>query len=186
MKVSFDDLIMLPTRRVTVQFNEMVSGLAAIKPVLGELTITASSTGMTVTGRVKTLLKLTCDSCLKPYFQSLTVDIDEKFVNTSRFDEGHVPRERELLKDDFVEPLPGDGMLDIDDVVYQAVTLATPTYAFCGQGCEGPPQREAGAGKAEKASPGGSEDSDRSEAPIDPRWKNLKSLFPKNDTERNS
>ncbi|MBI2812533.1 MAG: DUF177 domain-containing protein, partial [Candidatus Melainabacteria bacterium] len=93
----------------------------------------------------------------------------------------------ELLRDDFVEPLPDDGVLDITDVVYQAVTLATPTFCSCGDQCPGPPERATGGasgGKAKaKSGAGGSKTDDR---PIDPRWKNLKTLFPNEDSKENS
>src|SRR5438477_1544021 len=132
MKISVEELTALPQRRLTFHYNETLARLSAVKPVVGELTVSASATGMKLIGTVKTLLKLNCDRCLNPYFQSMTVDIDERFVPIHEFE---APKERELLKTDFVEPLPDNGLLDISDVVYQAVTLATPSYALCGPEC---------------------------------------------------
>ncbi len=191
MKVQIDDLKGLPHRRLDFVFREELSETQAIKPAVGELSAMWSASGVRIEGQIKTLLKLNCDRCLNPYFQSLSIDIDERFVPNS-FRE--IPEEGknekhdgELLRDDFVEPLPADGILDITDVVYQAVTLATPTFCSCGDECPGPPERATGGasgGKATaKSGAGGSKTDDR---PIDPRWKNLKTLFPNEDSKENS
>ena len=77
-------------------------------------------------------------------------------------------REKELLKNDFYDEVSEDGFIDITDVVYQAVTLAAPVFTHCGADCPGPPRPENPVAKKEKAE----------EKAIDPRWKNLKTLFP--------
>lgn len=168
MKVSIDDLEGQPQQRLLYSFKESLEGLDAVKPVVGDLTLSLGPWGVRVSGRVQTLLKLTCDRCLRPYFQSLNVEIDERLVYKSK--DAQVPRERELSRDDFVEPIPEDGVLDISDIVYQAVTLAAPTYCLCGAECPGPPTAEES---------GKSLGQDKPERPAeDPRWKNLKTLFP--------
>ena len=202
MKISYDELKTVPFGRVEFSFNETLDGLDAVKPVVGDLTAGLSAAGMRLFGTVKTLLKLSCHRCLRPYFQALSVDIDERFVNMIEYAEyaGAETKERELRNDDFFEYLPEDGFLDISDVVYQAVTLATPTYCSCGDECPGVPhkesQKEARAGAGSGASGG---DSNGSVAPssgadlerldensIDPRWKNLKTLFQKGNSSEES
>ncbi len=188
MKVHIDHLKGMPHHRLDFAFREELSETQAIKPVLGDLTLMWSASGVRIEGQIKTLLKLQCDRCLRPYFLSLSVDIDERLVPTSFFelneDEKH---DGELLRGDFVEPLPDDGNLDISDIVYQAVTLATPTFCSCGDECPGPPGRAADGASSEKAAANskgnGSKTDDR---PIDPRWKNLKTLFPNEDSKENS
>jgi uncharacterized protein len=181
MKINVDDLQALPSHKLAVEFNEELDVSNAVKPVVGELLLTFGASGMKLVGNVKTLLKLTCQACLRPYFQALSVDMEELFVPTgsmeAAFDLGY-PRDRELLRDDFYEELPADGIVDISDVVYQAVTLASPVFCRCGEECPGPPKPEA-------SSTGGISDgidaSGNNQRPIDPRWKNLKSLFPNED-----
>lgn len=191
MKVHVDDLKGLPHHRLDFVFREELKETQAIKPAVGELSASWSPSGVRVEGQVKTLLKLNCDRCLNPYFQSMSIDIDERFVPTQfpgiRDIEKNEKHDGELLHDDFVEPLPDDGVLDITDVVYQAVTLATPTYCSCGEQCPGPPGPAAGAasgGKKAAKSAGGTSTTD--DRPIDPRWKNLKTLFPNEDSKENS
>ena len=183
LKVSLDQLRVLPQPRMEIQFHETLEETDAVKPVVGDLVVTASSTGMRLTGRVQTLLKLECDRCLKPYFHSLTVDIDERFVTASLLEQT-TEKEKELRKaEDFVDALTDDDSLDISDIVYQAVTLATPNTCLCGDQCPGP-QMPTNSGK--KASLSRDKDAKKDEKPIDPRWKNLKSLFPKEDRETKS
>lgn len=181
MKISLDELRSLSQPRVDLQFNEKLDGTVAVKPVVGDLLLAASSTGMRLSGRVQTLMKLNCDRCLRPYFQTVIVDIDERFVIgelMSQWDKSQ-QRDRELTRaDDFAEALPPDNVLDVSDVVYQAVTLATPNACSCGEQCPGPPIP---AKTAKKASLGKAKDGRRSDADVDPRWKNLKSLFPNED-----
>lgn len=188
MKVQVDDLKGLPHHRLDFTFREELAETQAIKPAIGELSAMWSASGVRVEGQVKTLLKLQCDRCLNPYFQSLSVDIDERFVPTTflgMHEQGK--HDGELLHDDFVEPLPEDGVLDITDIVYQAVTLATPTYCFCGDQCQGPPGGATGGSSGGKATTkSGARDAKVDERPIDPRWKNLKTLFPNEDSNENS
>lgn len=171
----------MPQSKLQITFREEIEGLAAVKPVLGDLTVWGSSVGMRLAGQVTTLLKLTCHRCLRPYFLNINVPIEEDFVESSvNLDEDEMPRERELLARDFVEALSEDGILDITDVVYQAVTLATPVTCLCGDDCPGPafPLGEAQSGSLA----GGKEDKNQGSY-VDPRWKNLKTLFPKEETD---
>ena len=130
MKVSVDDLRALPGQKQTLEFKENLPGLATNKPVVGILTVSASASGLRVSGDVKTLLKLECHTCLRPYFVSLSIDIEERFVPGDLI--GAAGVQKELMRDDFVEAIPSSGVVDISDVVYQAVTLATPTFCRCG------------------------------------------------------
>ncbi len=179
LKINIDDLRAVPQQRLNLSFKESFEGLDAVKPVLGEFTVSANVTGIRLNGVVQTLLKLTCHRCLRPYFLSLNIPVDEWFPEWTPQSKD-VKREHELLAEDFVECLGQDGTLDIGDVVYQAVTLATPVSCLCGDNCPGPafPSNEAKSGSLASDKEG----LERS-AMIDPRWKNLKSLFPKDESE---
>ncbi len=179
MKISIDELRNLPHQRLSVNFKETIEDIGAVKPVLGELSISASSTGVKVTGSVQTLLKLTCHRCLRPYFLNINVPLEEFMVESAGHED--YPRERELLSKDFVEELPEDGILDITDLVYQAVTLATPVTCLCGDDCPGPAFPD---GEGKSSSLASDKDSSSHKKPIDPRWKNLKTLFPNDETEQ--
>lgn len=182
MKIHLDEVNSMPLRKLKMSFNEELDIEGIAKPVLGELLISSSVGGVTVTGRLKTLLKLNCHVCLRPYFQTLNIEVDEQFA-ASPSEIGSLPKDRELTKKDFYEQLPADGILDITDIVYQAVTLASPVFCRCGSECPGPPRSEKASlagNSADPGEPGAAEDR------IDPRWENLKTLFSKDDTVENS
>ncbi len=153
--------------------------------MLGDLTISVSAAGARLTGKIQTLLKLICHSCLRLFFQPLAFEVDESFVYEDYLNEGiKETRDRELLKQDFVESVPYSGSIDISDVVYQAVTLAIPSYCSCGPDCPGLAISQAVNADYltanEKAiAPGGKSTGERkSTKAIDPRWQNLKKLLP--------
>ncbi|MBX9937838.1 MAG: DUF177 domain-containing protein [Candidatus Obscuribacterales bacterium] len=181
MKISIDELGQLGERRFTIDFSETLPVDDAVKPVVGTLTVSRTGAGVKIAGNVKTLLKLTCETCWRQYFQALSVDLDELLVPyrdlVEEFEMG-APREKELLKNDFYEEIGRDGIIDISDVVYQAVTLASPVFCRCGSDCSGPPKP--GNPDSAAVSEDGAAGS-KDERPIDPRWKNLKTLFPKQD-----
>ncbi|MDR3614418.1 MAG: DUF177 domain-containing protein [Candidatus Obscuribacterales bacterium] len=187
MKITVDEIRAMPAHRLNLEFKETLGDTACVKPVVGEVSISLGAIGVTLTGRVVSLLKLHCDRCLRPYFQSLTVELDERLVSKEYF-EGE-SREKELQRDDFVELMPDDGVLDINDIVYQAVTLATPSYCFCGTECPGPPKvHESGNSHGNGATDDGGKPTGPTgnKKPIDPRWQNLKTLFPNQDSQENS
>jgi uncharacterized metal-binding protein YceD (DUF177 family) len=182
LKISIEELRNLPQQRLRVEFNETLAGLEAVKPVVGDLVIAANASGIGLIGRVQTLLKLQCHSCLRSFFQAISVDMDEHFVYEHYLtDEEREAPQKELLTRDFVEVVPLAGAVDISDVVYQAVTLATPIYCSCGSECPGPPSYEA-AENGSGARTGEANKKLKEEAPIDPRWKNLKTLFPNEES----
>ena len=181
MKISIDELRNLPQQKLNLQFRESIDNLGAVKPVLGELIVSASSIGMRLTGTLQTLLKLTCDRCLRPYFYSVNIQVEEDFVEyTGKDEKDNTCKGKELLADDFVEELPDRGILDITDVVYQAVTLAIPVSCLCGDDCPGPAFPDS---KTKSGSLATNKDTEAAAERVDPRWKNLKTLFPKEKTE---
>jgi uncharacterized metal-binding protein YceD (DUF177 family) len=183
LKLSLEDLRALPQQRLRVDFNESLPNSEAIKPVLGELVISASASGAQVAGRIQTLLKLSCHSCLRPFFKALDLNIDERFVYEDYLrGENKDNRERELLKEDFVEAIPYAGVIDISDVVYQAVTLATPTYCSCGPDCPGPPKTKSEMPARKWVADNGLDVKPKEVDAVDPRWKNLKTLFSNDDS----
>lgn len=185
LKISLEELRALPQQRTRIAFQEELPVKEAIKPVTGDLTVSVNASGARVTGTVQGLLKLMCHSCLRPFFQALNFEIDEPFVYEqylSGEDKELKEKEpRELNSGDFVESISYNGKLDISDILYQAVTLATPLYCSCGADCPGPPAYE-GANDPNNASRQEVKAEKQKGDFVDPRWKNLKTLFPNEET----
>lgn len=181
MKINLGELNTLPQRRLRFDFNENLAVEGCVKPVVGDMLVSASVGGIRLKGHVRTLLKLSCHVCLRPYFHSLAVDIDEQFALNPQTNESQ-PREKELKKDDFYETLPPDGLLDIGDVVYQAVTLASPVFCRCGDQCPGPPNPENPSQQIDSEEPA---PVNKGKPEIDPRWNNLKTLLKTKESTEN-
>jgi uncharacterized metal-binding protein YceD (DUF177 family) len=183
VKVSLEDLRSFPQQRLRLDFKESLPNGEAVKPVLGELSLFAGASGAQLNGTIHILLKLVCHSCLSPFFQALSLDLDERFIYEDYLSEEEKElRERELLKGDFVEAVPYSGVIDVSDVVYQAVTLATPTYCSCGPQCPGPPKAERDGQSARSMGGNDFDVKAKDKDIVDPRWKNLKTLFSNDDS----
>jgi DUF177 domain-containing protein len=182
LKISLEDLRGLPQQRLKIDFKESLSELQTVKPVVGDLSMAASISGVRLNGRLRTILKLTCHTCLKPFFKALDLELDEHFVYEDYLnDDPREVKEKELQNCDFVESIRYEGFLDISDIVYQAVTLATPMYCSCGEECSGPPSYDKQVSENQELKPRASSEMERTNA-IDPRWKNLKTLFPSEES----
>lgn len=190
MKVNIDEIKALPQQRTIVSFKEQLEGLEAVKPVLGELTLSTSCTGLKIIGQVQTLLKLNCRRCASPYFYSLTVPIEEHLVDSSFLAATQASERGNSRKNEKLVPLrqdsevvPEDGLVDLSTLVYQAVTLATPTNGLCKEDCPG--SVISSSHQAYKQLSGTAKNKSE-EVPIDPRWKNLKSLLGNGESEPRS
>jgi len=186
LKISLEELRALPQQRTRISFAEELPIKEAIKPVTSDLTVSVNASGARVAGEVQTLLKLMCHSCLRPFFQALHFEIDEPFVYEHYLSGGEdkelkEKEPKELNSKDFVESISYNGILDISDILYQAVTLATPIYCSCGADCPGPPAYQ---GTKEPNSVGDQQVKAQKHKDdfVDPRWKNLKTLFPNEET----
>jgi uncharacterized metal-binding protein YceD (DUF177 family) len=182
LKISLEDLRGLPQQRLKIDFKESLPELQAVKPVIGDLSMAASISGVRLNGRLRTILKLTCHTCLKPFFKALDFELDERFVYEDYLnDDPRDVKEKELQTYDFVESIRYEAILDISDIVYQAVTLATPIYCSCGEECTGPPSYDKQNSESQEPKARSSAVSERTDS-IDPRWKNLKTLFPSEES----
>ena len=85
-----------------------------------------------------------CDRCLKDFVQKIDVDVDETY-KLGRLDSavnGHSGQEIELKDGDFVTELDGDDEIDVEDLIYQSVTLNIPNPCVCDINCIGDPEME--------------------------------------------
>ncbi len=160
MKISIDKL--RNENPLNIFFKEEINGINAIKPVTGNLTLTLNSTGVRIKGIISTILKLTCVRCLNTYFFPIKVTINENLIFNLVTDNA---KDRELLKNDFVENIPVDNQIDLSDIIYQSVILTSPTQNICTSDCQG------------ITSGSNSKDS------FDPRLAKLKNLIPKNQDQ---
>ena len=144
MKISIDDIKNSKNQSLKIDFANEVSDLDTLGPVEAELIFSAYGSYINVKGTIVANVKLVCDRCLKDFVQKIDVDVDETY-KLGRLDSavnGHSGQEIELKDGDFVTELDGDDEIDVEDLIYQSVTLNIPNPCVCDINCIGDPEME--------------------------------------------
>lgn len=140
MKISIDDIKNSKTQSLKVNFSNEIKGLDTDGPVDVELIFSAFGSHINAKGLIVANVKLQCDKCLKQFVKKIEVEVDETYmlgrINSA---DGH---EIELKEGDFVTELNGDDEVDIEDLIYQSVTLSLPNPSVCDINCIGDPELE--------------------------------------------
>jgi uncharacterized metal-binding protein YceD (DUF177 family) len=158
-------------------------------PLVGAVTLLRTNSGILVTGELSTAVQATCRRCLEPIAQEVRFQLEESFrplleVVTGRY---IPPEEFEGEEEDLEDAallISERHILDLSEVVRQAIWLAMPMYPPCnwtGTGeCPNLQRRLAELGDladvgvhydADAAVDGGGADDE-----IDPRWAALLKL----------
>ena len=155
------------TRRYDIQARlpSLADDVAITELVIGEVGLIRTNQGILAQGHFRTQVHLSCDRCLEMFPYSVEVDIEEQFVPVIDVNTGKWLAVEEtdsaLLIDDH-------HILDLAEVLRQAIYLGLPMHPVCRPDCEGLcPQcgQDLGEGPCE------CEDDD-----VDPRWEALRGL----------
>ena len=144
MKISIDDIKNAIDGSLKVNFDNVVKGLDTDGNVTAELIFKAYGKYVNVTGKIVANVKLVCDRCLKDFTKKFDVDVDETYTlgNLKTSVDGHSGHEVELKDGDFITDLNGEDEIDVDDLIYQYVTLNIPNPCVCDINCIGDPAME--------------------------------------------
>lgn len=144
MKISIDDIKNAKDQSLKVCFDKEVKGLLTEDSVSAELVLKAFEKHINAKGKIVANVKLVCDRCLKDFVEKIEVDVDETYT-LGRLESvagAHPSQELELKDGDFVTELCGGNEVDIDDLIYQSVTLNIPNPCVCDINCVGDPAME--------------------------------------------
>lgn len=110
--------------------------LVAVRRLVGSVTLTRTSQGILVTGRLRTALRGECLRCLESCDVEVELDLEEEFYPVVYMD--NVPLDR-VPKEDRDEALRIDEhhILDLSEVVRQGLWLALPEKILCRPDCAG-------------------------------------------------
>lgn len=126
------------TRRYAL--NENLDGLdddlRFLGPLLGTAVLLRTNSGILVTGEFSTAVQVTCSRCAEPIAQEVRFQLEESFrplleVNTGRY---IPPEEFEGEEEDLEDAaliIDVRHILDLSEVVRQAIWLAVPMYPGC-------------------------------------------------------
>ena len=142
--------------------------LEPLGPLVGSIVLTRTSQGILVTGRLRTEVRMACKRCLEPTDVAVELDLEEEFHPVVRINE--VPFD-DVPEDENDEALLIDEhhILDLSEVIRQALWLAAPMDALCRLDCAGLCPRCGGNRNLGECQCG--------EAPIDSRWAALQVLI---------
>lgn len=140
MKISIDDIKNSKNQSLLIKYSDEVSALPTEELVEAELIFSAFGSHINVKGEIVANVKLQCDRCLKEFVEKTQVDVDETYMlGRLNSEQG---QEIELKEGDFVTELNGEKGIDIEDLIYQSVTLSLPNPSVCDINCIGGPEME--------------------------------------------
>ncbi|MGL4651861.1 MAG: YceD family protein [Caldilineaceae bacterium] len=155
--------------------------LQILGPLVGELTLLRTNSGILASGELSTAVQATCNRCLAPIASPVRFELEEIFHPTTEVTTGRPlrPDEYEDAVEDLEDPsllIDDKHILDISEVVRQNIWLAMPMYPGCtwtGAGDCPNLSRMQGALEIRVLRPG-----EEGPAPgeVDPRWAALMAL----------
>lgn len=136
------------------------------RPVNAEIRLTRTRQGILVQGNFRSEAELTCDRCLKTFLTPVEFDIEEEFVPTVDVNTG---RWLQLEETDPALLIDEHHLLDLEEILRQAIYLALPMHPVCRPDCQG-------------LCPSCGQDRNEGtcecrEDEIDPRWEGLRALL---------
>lgn len=171
MRYNVAQLLMGPTggRRqydLNDEIRNLDQDLEPVRPLVGSITLMRTSRGILATGKLHTTLQTTCRRCLEPCLIDIELDLEEEFYPSTSLEVplDKVPEEEQ----DEALLLDNRHILDLSEVIRQALWLAGPEAGLCQPDCAGlclecGGNRNLGECECEQT-------------PIDSRWAALESL----------
>ena len=144
MKISIDDIKNAIDQSLKISFDNEVKDLNTQGNVKADLVFKAYGKYINAKGTIVANVKLVCDRCLKDFVKKINVDVDETYLLGRLIpnEDAHSGQELELKDGDFVTELTGTDEVDVDDLIYQSVTLNIPNPCVCDINCNGDTEME--------------------------------------------
>jgi uncharacterized protein len=110
--------------------------LEPIAPLVGSITLMRTSQGILATGKLRTILRLTCQRCLEPMTSEVELDLEEEFHPLVHFAEASLDKVPEEEHDEALL-IDEHHVLDLSEVIRQGLWLSVPMEAICRPDCAG-------------------------------------------------
>jgi uncharacterized protein len=142
--------------------------LEVLRPLEGSITLTRTSQGVLVTGRLRTRLGVVCRRCLEPGEVEVELELEEEFHPVMPIGEAPLDKPPEEDNDEALL-IDEHHILHLGEVIRQGLWLVVPMESLCRTDCAGLCPQCGGnrnLGECECV-----------DAPIDPRWMALQALI---------
>lgn len=118
----------------------------------GEITLTNAGDVLLIRGDAKTVIRMECVRCLAQTDQSVETEIDEAFPLVTTNNAYH-QEEVQAVDEDIPAAVITGNVLDLGELLRQALTVAAPPQPICREECEGILGREYVPFEAEETPP---------------------------------
>ena len=135
MNIEIDDKRNAPEQTLSVNFDKIIDALDEKKPIHAKITFKLLGNIVIATGKITGEITSTCVRCLKEFNRKIDIDLNEKYMLGHLFD--GADGEIELKENNFLEELGDKKEIDIEDLIYQSVTLNSPNQIVCDINCGG-------------------------------------------------
>lgn len=182
------------TRRY--ELNEDLKGLDPelkfLLPLTGAVQLLRTNSGVLVTGKLSTAVQAACNRCIEQIALPVAFELEESFRPLTEVYTGRYipPDEFEGSEEDLEDAaliIDERHILNLAEVVRQAIWLAMPMYPTCnwiGAGpCPNYSKRLAEIGSMDDIEIYTDQDRHDEEAEVDPRWAALKALRGQHDSD---
>jgi uncharacterized protein len=140
MKINVAQLLKKPAG--TVRWHDLSEDIRDIDDDLkiqdlltGPLKMIRTTDGILVTAALRTVLDLECSRCLKPFSTPVELEIEEEFRPSVDIQTGAKLPVTE--RDQEATIIDEHHMLDLTEIVRQAIFLALPMHPLCQENCAG-------------------------------------------------
>lgn len=104
-------------------------------PITGKVKFTKIPQAVLVVGHLKTVLEVNCNRCLEPFELPAVFDLEEEFRPLVDLQTGaHLPQSDE---EDEATLINEKNILDLYEVIRQALLLTLPSQRLCQEDCQG-------------------------------------------------
>ncbi len=132
MYVNIDD-IKNNGNSYVINFDDNINFDDKNYPIKAKLYFKIYDNIMEIKGNVNGIIKLTCNRCLKESDYKFSYEINEFYALNSLLEE--YPEEYEIKEGNFINDLNGEKEFDINEFLYEIVTINLPNNYVCVINC---------------------------------------------------
>ena len=135
MIINIEDIEQSQNGEIFVDYESENKELEAPNLIKVKLTVKKISSAVNIEGEIKGWVEKICDRCLKNFKYDIDIEVNETYSLKPLFDYSN--KEIRLEEGQFEEEILDSDEIDIDNFVYQTVTLNFPNKIVCDINCNG-------------------------------------------------
>ena len=135
MIINIEDIEQSKDGLISVDYEKENKELDSPNLLRAVLTIKKISSAINIKGKITGWVEQVCDRCLKNFKYEVDINVDETLSLKPLFDYSN--KEIKLDEGQFEEELLDSDEIDLDNFIYQSVTLSFPNKNVCDINCNG-------------------------------------------------